>query len=262
MAKENNNLRFYEQLRKVPSEALKQIKGGRLSGMSDINPMFRIKAITEAFGVCGFGWKYEIVKQWHETFTFDAKEFEVINGVSTAKNVQRTEIKAFCNINLYIKVDGEWSDPIPGLGGSSVMTYEKNGYYVSDEADKMALTDAMGVAMKALGVAADVYWEKGQFDSKYDQQAYVAQQQASQSQQQAMQVLQGYQQPVYQQQPVQQPMQQPQVTAEQVMAEIQAAQTLEEVGNIYNKYPQWQQDANFTGVLTARKDQIKNNGKS
>jgi len=138
------------------------------------------------------------------------------------------------------------------------MTYEKNGYYVSDEADKMALTDAMGVAMKALGVAADVYWEKGQFDSKYDQQAYVAQQQAAQSQQQAMQVLQGYQQPVYQQQP----MQQPQVTAEQVMAEIQAAQTLEEVGNIYNKYPQWQQDANFTGALTARKDQIKNNGKS
>jgi hypothetical protein len=46
------------------------------------------------------------------------------------------------------------------------------------------------------------------------------------------------------------------------MAEIQAAQTLEEVGNIYNKYPQWQQDANFTGALTARKDQIKNNGKS
>ena len=240
--KKNDNLRYYEQLRKVPKEAIKTIQAGRLKGMSDINPMWRIKAMTDAFGVCGIGWKYDIIKQWQEQYG--------------------QEIKAFCNINLFVKVDGEWSDPIPGLGGSSVMTYEKNGYYVSDEADKMALTDAMGVAMKALGVAADVYWQKGQFDSKYDQQAYVAQQQAAQSQQQAMQVLQGYQQPVYQQQPVQQPMQQPQVTAEQVMAEIQAAQTLEEVGNIYNKYPQWQQDANFTGALTARKDQIKNNGKS
>ena len=37
------NLRFYEMMRSVPKEALKQIKGGRLSGMSDINPLFRIK---------------------------------------------------------------------------------------------------------------------------------------------------------------------------------------------------------------------------
>lgn len=55
---------------------------------------------------------------------------------------------------------------------------------------------------------------------------------------------------------------QPQVTAEQVMAEIAAAKTEQELGSIYYKYPQWQRDANFTGALTARKDQLKNNGKS
>ena len=55
---------------------------------------------------------------------------------------------------------------------------------------------------------------------------------------------------------------QPQVTVEQVMKEIAAAKTEQELGAIYYKYPQWQRDANFTGALTARKDQLKNNGKS
>jgi hypothetical protein len=77
------------------------------------------------------------------------------------------------------------------------------------------------------------------------------------------------QQPVQQQKTVQpqvtqqsQVQQQQQVTVEQVMAEIAAAKTEQELGSIYYKYPQWQRDANFTGALTARKDQLKNNGKS
>ena len=40
--KEQDNLAIYEQARSVPDTALKQIYGGRLKGMSDINPMFRI----------------------------------------------------------------------------------------------------------------------------------------------------------------------------------------------------------------------------
>ena len=268
-----DNLRYYEQLRKVPKEALKQIKGGRLSGMSDINPMFRIKAMTSAFGPCGIGWKYEITKQWHESFDYEATAYEVENGMSVAKKVTRKEIKAFCNINLYVKVTDEWSDAIPGLGGSTVMTYEKNGYYVSDEADKMALTDALGVAMKALGVAADVYWEKGQFDSKYEQDAYLAQQGQAQQQQQAVQQQQQQAVQQLQQQAVQQLQQQyapqpqmqqtvQQVNPQQILAEINAAQSDEQLREIWKKYPRWQRDANFTGAMTARKDQLKNNGKS
>ena len=98
---QESNLRFYEQLRKVPQEALKKISGGRLNGMSDINPLFRIKIMTEVFGPCGIGWKYEITKQWQETFG--------------------QEVKSFTNINLYIKVDGEWSEPIPGTGGATIV---------------------------------------------------------------------------------------------------------------------------------------------
>lgn len=64
------------------------------------------------------------------------------------------------------------------------------------------------------------------------------------------------------QQPAPQQSVQPQVSVDMVMAEIAAAKTEQELGAIYYKYPQWQRDANFTGALTARKDQLKNNGKS
>ena len=57
------NLRIYEKLAEVPPTALKEITGGRLKGMSDINPMWRIKQITEVFGPCGIGWMYDIVAQ-------------------------------------------------------------------------------------------------------------------------------------------------------------------------------------------------------
>lgn len=140
-------LELYEKVRKVPKEALKEITAGRLKGKSDINPMWRIKKLTEEFGPCGIGWKTEITKQWLEPG---------VNG----------EIAAFCNINLYIQVDGKWSDPIPGTGGSMFVANERNGPYVSDECYKMAYTDAISVACKALGFAADVYWS--QDSTKYD----------------------------------------------------------------------------------------------
>ena len=165
------NLDYYNKLKVVPQQALRQIQSGRLRGKHDINPMWRIKAMTEQFGVCGIGWKYVITKQWTETFG--------------------SEVKAYCNIDLFIKVDGEWSDAIQGTGGSSEVSMESKGAYVSDECYKMALTDALSVAMKALGVAADVYFEAGKdiidIDSKYATQDSRAEQQQTQTQQSAAQ---------------------------------------------------------------------------
>lgn len=141
-------IELYNRLKAVPEEAKKKITGGRISGMTDINPMWRIKKLTEEFGVCGFGWKYVITRQWIET---GGKE----------------EKAAFVNIDLFIKHEGAWSDAIPGTGGSSFIAAEKNGLYTSDECFKMALTDAISVACKALGMAADVYFEKDR--TKYSQ---------------------------------------------------------------------------------------------
>ena len=138
-----DNLMIYNIVREVPPEAKKNITGGRLKGMTDINPMWRIKKLTEVFGVCGIGWKYEIVDRWVET--------------AMAKD----EITANIIINLYIRVEnGEWSEPIPGIGGSMLVASESKGLYVNDECYKMALTDAISVACKALGMGADVYWNK------------------------------------------------------------------------------------------------------
>jgi hypothetical protein len=132
------NLDLYQKVRSVPDSAKKTIKGGRTSGMTDINPMWRIKVLTEQFGPCGIGWYYIPTNKWLET----------------AGN----EIAAFVDIELYIKVDGEWSKPISGNGGSMFASKEKSGIYVSDECYKMATTDAISVACKQLGIGADVYW--------------------------------------------------------------------------------------------------------
>lgn len=136
-----DNMQIYNKLRQPPPQALKPIQAGRLKGKTDVNPMWRIQALTETFGACGQGWKYEIVNQWTE---------EGANG----------EKAAFCNINLYVKLGDKWSEPIPGVGGSMLIAKEKNGLYTSDECYKMALTDAISVACKALGMAGNVYWQQ------------------------------------------------------------------------------------------------------
>lgn len=142
------NMTIYEQAKECQQNALKEIQAGRLKGKSDINPMWRIKKLTELFGACGIGWYYDIDKQWLEVGA---------NG----------EISAFCNISLFIKIDGEWSKPIVGTGGSAFVARQREGCYTSDECFKMALTDAISVACKALGFAADVYWAADK--TKYDQ---------------------------------------------------------------------------------------------
>lgn len=134
-----SNLEYYEKLRSVPDNAKKEIKGGKLNGFTDINPMWRIKALTELFGPCGIGWKVSVKKKWLETY--------------------ESVVCAFCDIELYYRTrDGEWSDPVEGTGGSKFVSQTRNGADVSDECFKMAYTDAISVAAKMLGVGADVYW--------------------------------------------------------------------------------------------------------
>ena len=146
---QDNNLSIYESVRSVPKEAKKEIEAGRLKGKHDINPMWRIKKLTEVFGPAGFGWYTEILRTWTEAS-------------------ERGEMAVFVDINLFVKKDGEWSRPIFGNGGNKLIANEKkyeNGQtvyipYLDDDAYKKAYTDAISVAAKALGVGADVYFEK------------------------------------------------------------------------------------------------------
>lgn len=145
-----DNMDIYNAVSAVPGSAQKRITGGRLNGMTDINPMWRIRELTELFGPCGIGWKYKIVREWLET-------------ASTG------EVAAFVDIELQYRItpDADWSEPIPGTGGSKFVAAEKgNNLRASDECYKMALTDAISVACKALGFGADIYWEAGR--TKYN----------------------------------------------------------------------------------------------
>lgn len=142
---EDANLCLWNFWAAVPQNAQKPIEKGRLKGKTDINPVWRMKVLTDRFGPCGVGWKYEIVRFWNET----------------AGN----QIMAFAQINLFFKTEQGWSDPIPGVGGSMLYAQESNGMHASDEGYKMALTDAISVACKALGIGANVYWQAG--ESKY-----------------------------------------------------------------------------------------------
>lgn len=143
-----DNLRIFNEVRNVPTTAQKKITGGNLNGMTDINPMWRIETLTKLFGPAGIGWYTETVAKWLEPGA---------NG----------EVVAFVDINLYIKEGEEWSKPIQGNGGSKFIANFAKGATTSDEAYKMAYTDALSVACKALGIGADIYWAAGA--TKYTQ---------------------------------------------------------------------------------------------
>ena len=149
---DSGNMAVYNRVRSVPAEAQKKITGGRLNGFTDINPMWRIKILTEVYGQAGFGWYYRV----------------------SDKRIERADdgtAACFVDVELYVKdaSTGEWSAPIYGTGGSMYIAKQQSGLYVSDECYKMATTDAISVACKSLGIGADVYWSAGR--TKYDQMA-------------------------------------------------------------------------------------------
>lgn len=134
------NLELWNKVKEVPKNAIKPIKAGTLKGYSDINPVWRIKTLTEQFGICGFGWYTEIINNWTET---------------GANN----EVIYFVKLNLFVNIDNNWSKPIQGMGGSKLINKWSSRMESNDEALKMAETDALSVACKKIGIAADVYYE-------------------------------------------------------------------------------------------------------
>jgi hypothetical protein len=141
------HLKHWTAMARPPVSALKQIKGGRLQGMTDVNPQWRYEAMTAQFGMCGVGWRYTVDRLWTEVG---------IDG----------EVLGFAQVSVYVKAGDNWSEPVPGVGGNHLVTKEKAGLRNNDECWKMAVTDALSVALKMLGVAADIY--AGRWDgSKY-----------------------------------------------------------------------------------------------
>lgn len=128
------NLELWNKVARPPKEALKTIKGGRLSGMTDVNPQWRLKVMTEQFGPCGNGWTYTIDKLWTEPGPAET-------------------VMAFALVSVKVGT----AAPVQGVGGSMMVAKETGGLRANDEAYKMAVTDALSTSLKTLGVAADIY---------------------------------------------------------------------------------------------------------
>lgn len=142
----SDNMRLYDLGRSVPKNAQKAFSNGRFSG-TDINPMWRIKKLTEMFGPVGFGWYTEVTRQ--EAIPAD-------DG----------NVMVFVDINLYVKDGDTWSKPIFGTGGNTLKAKGKG----DDEGFKKAYTDALSIACKALGIGADIWYGadvNADYSSKY-----------------------------------------------------------------------------------------------
>jgi ribosomal protein L34E len=144
------NMRIYTAVKECPENAKRAIQAGKLKGKTDINPMWRIKKLTEVFGPCGEGWVTEHTQYW----TTPGAEGEVV---------------AWCSLELRYKDGESWSLPVLGIGGAMLIDTQKGKLVTNDDAYKMAYTDAISVACKALGMAADVYWDNDR--TKYDRPA-------------------------------------------------------------------------------------------
>ncbi len=138
----HQRMKFFGLVQDTPKEAQKSFNNGRFSG-TDINPMWRIKKLTEVFGPAGFGW-------WTQNVNY-----KFINSEQT------NEVAVFCELELIV-VDPdtkEKSNPIYGVGGNTFVAQRSKGPQASDEAMKMAYTDALSIACKALGFSADIYYQ-------------------------------------------------------------------------------------------------------
>lgn len=134
-----DKMSIYELGRSVPPEAQKPFSNGTFSG-TDINPMWRIKKLTEIFGPAGIGWYTEVLSERAETYG--------------------STVMAIVDINLYVKTEEGWSKPIFGTGGNQLVSETKSGIRPSDEGYKKAYTDALSIACKALGIGADIWFSK------------------------------------------------------------------------------------------------------
>lgn len=142
-----DNLAIWNTLGRTSPEHTKGFtRGGGFKGTA-VKPIYTEQKMTEMFGPCGIGWG------------FSEPTFQLVPGSDGQTAV-------YCWLTLWFVHDGARSAPIPGVGGDFVIVKQSSGLRTDDEAFKKAFTDAIGNAMKHIGMSADVHM--GRFDdSKY-----------------------------------------------------------------------------------------------
>jgi hypothetical protein len=143
----SENLTIWNTLgRTSPDQTKGFSRAGGFRGTA-VKPVYTEQKMTELFGPCGIGWG------------FSEPTFQLVPGSDGQTAV-------YCWLSLWYVHDGARSQPVPGVGGDMVIVKQSSGLRTDDEAFKKAFTDAIGNAMKHIGMSADVHM--GRFDdSKY-----------------------------------------------------------------------------------------------
>lgn len=145
-----NNTKIWNVLQRTNPKHTKPFqRAGGFRGTS-VKPIYTDLKMTEMFGPCGIGWGYSM------------PTFQVVNGPGDT-------VLVFCTLELwYVNPEtGQRSEPIPGVGGDSVVVKQNNALRGDDESFKKATTDAIGNAMKHIGMSADIHM------SQHDDDKYV-----------------------------------------------------------------------------------------
>lgn len=142
-----DNLSIWNKLGKTDPAHTKGFKRAGGFGGTAIKPIYTEQKMTEEFGPCGTGWG------------FTEPTFQTVPA-------SEGQIAVYCWLSLWYVLDGKKSALVPGVGGDMVVVKQSSGLRTDDEAFKKAFTDAIGNAMKHIGMSADVHM--GLFDdSKY-----------------------------------------------------------------------------------------------
>jgi hypothetical protein len=146
----DTNLRVWSALEKTNPKHTKPFKrSGGFSGTA-VKPIYNDERMTEAFGPCGIGWG------------IGKPEYTMVNSGDGA-------VIVYCVAEIWFMDGDKRSEPIYGVGGDFAVAKRSSGTFADDEAFKKAFTDAVGNAMKRLGMSADIHM--GLFDDhKYVQE--------------------------------------------------------------------------------------------
>lgn len=145
-----DTLRIWNAVSKTDPAHTKRFKrAGGFEGTA-VTPIYTDRKMTERFGPCGIGWG------------MSEPTFQLVNGSDG-------EVAVYCWLALWYAENGTRSDPVYGVGGDFAIKKNKYGLTADDEAFKKAYTDALGNAMKHLGMSADVHM------GQHDDDKYVTQ---------------------------------------------------------------------------------------
>lgn len=142
-----SNTEFWDSVCKTDPAHVKPITGKQYGGNSP-KPYYIIRRLTEAFGMCGIGWGFDIKEQDYRTF-----------GDTTIH---------IALVRLWYVRDGKRGD-VEQIGQTKMCYMTSKGSLLVDEdAPKKSVTDALIKCASYLGFAGDI------FAGRWDDSQYVA----------------------------------------------------------------------------------------